>query len=300
MKRVRLLIVAFLVLALLLLLGCAGRNAGNSRNEDEKSGSWEQRGRMVEEIAIAAKSADTVRMDLRFGAAEFRLRPANMSPLAEGQIVYYDHRLVPEIIDDNNYVKISQETSGIAGSLDNVKTEWNLNLSTRQVLDLSISAGAFDGEFDFSGLQLTSLSMATGAAEGKVIFNKRNPQKMRRFDFSTGASSFKLSGLLNADFEHLDFKGGAGSYTLDFGGSLQHDDSVQADISVGVCDLTIIVPHDVSTRVVMKGALTSVSPGSFLVAGSREYVNGAYNSAKPTLEIIINMSVGSLDLKESR
>lgn len=298
MKRVRLFIAVVLVLALSLLLGCGSQDTENSRNKDQNNGSWEQRGRMVQEVAIDTKTADIVRMDLRFGAADFRLRPANMSPLAEGQIVYYDHRLAPEIIDDSNYVKISQETRDMVASLDNVKTEWDLNVSTRQVLDLSISAGAFEGEFDFSGLQLANLSMSTGAAEGKVTFNKRNPQKMRRFGFSTGASSFVLSGLLNANLEYLDFKGGAGSYTLDFGGSLPND-SVQAEIAVGVCEMTIIVPREVSTRVVIKGALTSVSPGPFLVAGSREYVNGAYDSSKPTLEVIVHMSVGSLNLKES-
>lgn len=297
MKRVRLSAAIVLVLALSLLLGCGSQNTENSRNEDQKSGSWEQLGRMIKEVAIDTKTADIVRMDLRFGAADFRLRSANMSPLAEGQIVYYDRRLAPKIIDDNNYVKISQEARDMVG-FDNVKTEWDLNVSTRQVLDLSISAGAFEGEFDFSGLQLAGLSMSTGAAEGKVSFNKKNPQKMRRFEFSTGASSFVLSGLLNANLEYLDFNGGAGSYTLDFGGSLQNN-SVQADIAVGVCEMTIIVPRDVSTRVVIKGVLTSVSHGPFLVAGSREYVNGAYDSSKPTLEVIVNMSFSSLNLKES-
>ena len=251
MKLIRLPIAVVLVLALSLLPGCGNQNTENSRNEDQNSGSWEQRGRMVKEVTIDARTADTVRLDLRFGAADFRLRPANMGPLAEGQVVYYDRRLVPEITDNNNYVKISQETRGIVSGLDNYKTEWDLNLSTRQVLDLSISAGAFEGKFDFSGLQLVNLSMATGAAEGKVAFNKKNPQTMRRFEFSTGASSFDLSGLLNASFKYLDFKGGAGSYTLDFGGSLQNE-SVQAEIAVGVCDITIFVPRNVSTRVVLK------------------------------------------------
>jgi len=300
MKRIRLSIAVVFILALALLLGCGTGNQNNedSRNEDRNSGSWEQRGRMVKEVTIDARTADTVRLDLRFGAADFRLRPANMGPLVEGQIVYYDHRLVPEITDSGNYVKISQETKGIVSGLDNYKTEWDLNLSTRQVLDLSISAGAFEGEFDFSGLQLVNLSMVTGAADGKVTFNKKNPQTMRRFEFSTGASSFDLSGLLNASFKYLNFKGGAGSYTLDFGGSLRQE-SVQADISVGVCDITIVVPRNISTCVVIKGALTSVSHGPFLVAGSREYVNEAYNSSRPTLEIIVNMGVGSLNLKES-
>jgi len=298
MKHVRLSIAIALILALSLLLGCGSQNAENSRNKNQNSGSWEQRGRIVKDITIGAKTADTVRMELRFGAADFRLRPANMRPLVEGQIAYFDSRLAPEITEYSDYVKISQETWDMAATLDNVKTEWDLNLSTRQVLDLSIHAGAFKGEFDFSGLRLANLTMATGAADGEVAFNKENPQTMRRFEFSTGASSFDLSGLLNAGFKYMDFKGGAGTYTLDFGGNLRKE-SVQAEIAVGVCEMTILVPRDVSTRVVLKGALTSVSHGSFLLAGSREYVNGAYDASKPTLEITVNMSLGSLNLKET-
>ena len=49
---------------------------------------------------------------------------------------------------------------------------------------------------------------------------------MESLTYDTGASSVTITGLADANFKKMEFKGGAGSFTLDFSGQLRTDGSV--------------------------------------------------------------------------
>ena len=70
-------------------------------------------------------------------------------------------------------------------------------------MDLSIDAGAYDGNMELGGLALKSLTVKDGAASVNLSFSEPNLIEMSRLSYSTGASEVKLSGLANANFTHL-------------------------------------------------------------------------------------------------
>lgn len=283
--------------AVILIFALAYVVAGCGPTVNEPQGTWEERGgnaiRTTHVNVGAARSAVTD-VEIGFGAADFRLTTANMLRLITGTVAYRDDRLKPDVESGPGFARVKQHAN-ITGP-DNVKSDWNLQLSTRYPMTLAITAGAFAGDFDLSGLRLQHLRLKTGAAESKVHFTRPNPERLDEMNISTGASSFEMDGLLNANFDYMRFGGGAGSYRLNFSGRLRR--AAEVDVRTGVCSLAIEVPGNVPARVVVKGALTSISQGSFVVAATREFVNSAYRAGRPALEITIEMGVGSVNLIE--
>ena len=67
---------------------------------------------------------------------------------------------------------------------------------------------------------MKSLVIKDGASDNVVSFDAVNPVNMTKLDYTTGASTVTLKGLANANFDIMSFTGGAGTYTLDFAGTL--------------------------------------------------------------------------------
>ena len=88
-------------------------------------------------------------------------------------------------------------------------------------MDLTIAAGAYEGNLELGGLALKSLTVKDGASHVDLSFPEPNQTEMSILRYETGASDVKLTGLANANFSTLTFSGGAGNYTLDFSGELQ-------------------------------------------------------------------------------
>ncbi len=75
---------------------------------------------------------------------------------------------------------------------------------------------------------------------------------MDRLQYETGASTVTMTGLANANFKTMEFKGGAGSYTLDFSGQLRTDATVR--VKAGVGTMRIVVPAQTAARVTVSGS----------------------------------------------
>jgi hypothetical protein len=114
--------------------------------------------------------------------------------------------------------------------------------------------------------------------------------QMDNFTYTTGASSLKLTGLGNANFTSLAFKGGAGSFTLDFAG-LQRDASVTVDAAAS--QVTLIIPAGARAHVLLSGGLTNVDAQGTWTHTASSYDTGTLG---PLLTIDAKMGVGNLVL----
>ena len=232
------------------------------------------------------------RVILKMGAGTFTLAPGGES-LISGTIRYNVPEWRPVTSNVNNTVTIREETTNRFTIPNNVVNDWNLKLSPNQLMDLSVEAGAYQGNMNLSGLKLADLSISDGASQTEVHFNSPNPVTMQRLTYKTGASQVKLYGLAYANFQHMTFDSGAGSYTLDFTGALKSDASV--DIRSGVSEVTIIVPNGMSARVYNQGGISSVdTQGAWTSAGNSYSTQGS----GPALTINVEMGVGSLKLRQ--
>jgi hypothetical protein len=249
---------------------------------------------VTEEILVPDPDPDVEVMDLTisFGAGEFNLNPGAES-LIEGTAVYNVEDFRPEINSSSSGVEISTgnlEINGFPRFHGNMKNNWDLQLSDRPI-DLHVVAGAYKGELELGGLSLTGLRVTDGAADVRVDFAEPNQEVMTLLRYETGASNVVLTNLGNANFQTMNFKGGAGNYELDFSGDLQKDAAVS--VEVGLSSLTVSCPDDLNVSVRFEGGLSNIS-----TQGSWGQSRGVYthDGDGPNLDITIKMGAGNLVL----
>jgi hypothetical protein len=240
-----------------------------------------------ESITVADPESDETRLTISFGAGELTLSPGAKS-LVDGTAIYNVEDLKPEIEKNGSNIKIKQGDFKSLPPIDNIKNEWDLKLGDMP-MDLTVKAGAYEGNFELGGLALKSLTVKDGAANVGLSFSEPNQTEMSILRYETGASNVKLTGLANANFSTLTFSAGAGNYTLDFSGELQRDAVVT--VAAGFGDLSLMIPEDVDAIVTVEGAALNINHSSGWAQNGQKYTQKGSGS---TLTILVKMSAGNL------
>ena len=247
----------------------------------------------TDEINVAALPAGEV-ADLRldFGAGELTLNPGDQGALVTGTATYNVKQLKPEVTVTGNEVVINNGDLkfNTLPVLKDFKNEWDLALGL-DPMNLDIQAGAYQGTIELGGLALHSLKVVDGAANVELTFSSPNPVEMDTLRYETGASQIHLTGLANANFSDMNFKGGAGEYVLDFSGELKRDATVTVD--AGLSSVTIIVPEGTAARVIVDRGLANVDIDSGWEKSGNDYTT---NGEGPELTINVNLGAGNLNL----
>ncbi len=106
---------------------------------------------------------------------------------------------------------------------------------------------------------------------------------------NAGAAEVKLTNLAESRASRIDLNGGAGSFTLDFGGDLKQDMAVSVD--AGAADVTIIVPEGTAAELTLQGALTDVE-----THGAWEHTGNKYVLEGAGPQIMFTVRLGAADL----
>lgn len=234
-------------------------------------------------------------LELNFGAGRLDISPGAADALVSGTATYNVSEFKPEVSIEGNQILITQEATrfeGIPSFGDNVENRWDLELSDAP-MNLRIAAGAYQGRYEFGGLSLQNLHISDGAADAEVSFSQPNLIEMETLRYETGASSVTLTGLANANFGEMIFRGGAGDYRLEFGGDLQREASIE--IESGLSNLVITVPSGTAAQLSVNGGLTNVDlGGDWGTSGTDQYT---LPGEGPTLSFTVDMGAGNLELR---
>ncbi len=250
----------------------------------------------IKEIRIPEldTAEDTAELTLAFGAGELFLSPGAEDALLEGTATYNVEDLKPETQIEDNRVNISNgnlEINGIPNFQDKVRNTWDFKFGESPI-DLTLKAGAYVGELELGGLNLTRLHISDGAADVRLNFAEPNQAVMRSLRYETGASNIEMTNLGNANFETMIFQGGAGNYELDFSGEWQNNAEVL--IETGLSNITITIPEGSNVEVTTEGGLSNVTArGEWQVSGSTYTLEGE----GPQLTITVEMGAGNLNLR---
>ncbi len=274
------------IISAILILALASMACGFSFDLPEQVKAGPE---VKEEISVADPKEDETRLLLSFGAGNLNLSTGAKN-LVDGTVVYNVEDLKPEIIEDGAQIEIKQGNFQGLPPFDGMKNEWDLQLGSSP-MELEISAGAYEGDFELGGLALTNLTINDGAADVSLSFSELNLAEMSEFNYSTGASDVRMEGLANANFERFIFNGGAGNYTLDFSGNLQRDATVSVDC--GLSDLTLIIPQGVNVVITIDSALADINLGDGWSQKGSVY---SQQGDGPTLTIIVNMGGGEITI----
>lgn len=244
---------------------------------------------VTDEISVETPDSDDVNLSLSFGAGDMTLSPG-ASQLVDGTATYNYSAFKPEVKTDDGNVEIQMGKIETFPAFSELENEWDFKLGDTP-MDLEISSGAYKGTFEFGGLALNTLTIKDGAAEVDLSFSELNLTEMSLFQYETGASNVKMTGLANANFSMMDFSSGAGDYTLDFSGELQRDASVR--IQSGLSNIIVIVPEGVHAIVTVDSGASNVSAGSGWSQNGDVYEQ---DGVGPTLTFVIEIGAGNITL----
>ncbi len=248
----------------------------------------------TEEIKVALPdNTDEIQVDISVGAAELKIS-GGAKDLVNGTIKYNVPAWKPSVELDDNHLVIKQEETefnGLPGK--QLNNEWDLQFTDERPLRMDINAGAYQGNLDLGGMNITRLKVNDGASDTNIDFSEPNTGIMESLDYNSGASTVKLTGLANANLEEMNFTAGAGTYTLDFSGDLQRDANVR--IEAGVSTIKVIIPDGTRAEIEVDGEMKDVNThGTWTVESNTYSTKGSGN----VIKIYINMNLGSLDLTQ--
>jgi len=174
---------------------------------------------------------------------------------------------------------------------------WELQFSPDIPISLDVELGVGKGEFRLGGLQVKDFTLSTGASDVLLSFDTPNVGAIENINIESGLSRFQARNLGNANFKHLRFQGGVGSYLLDFSGNLTSE--VDVDLEVGLGVVTVVIPSDVGARIVYDETWMSsidLDP-DFRTAGDNIYTTSNLGTAAGRMNLRVNSGVGSVKVR---
>ncbi len=244
---------------------------------------------VTDNITVSAPQSGATRLTVAFGAGDLNLS-AGAKDFVDGTATYNVPDLKPQIITQGSDIQIKQGELKNFAYPNQMHNKWDLQLGSSP-MDLTINAGAYNGTYELGGLSLTSLTVKDGASNVKMSFTQPNTSDMSLFRYETGASTVKLNGLANANFNTMIFNSGAGDYTLDFSGTLKRDATIT--ISSGLSNLILVIPQNIHAIVTTESGLSNVNAGPGWGQNGNVYTQSGSGS---TLTFIIKTGAGNLTL----
>lgn len=176
---------------------------------------------------------------------------------------------------------------------------WSMRFTDAIPIAFDIELGMGKGNIDLTDLNVKDFNISTGASSVTLRFDKPNRGIIENMNIETGLSKFKGYGLSNANFEHLKFQGGVGSYILDFSGDLKKD--VDVDIEVGLGSITILIPEEIGAKVYYeKNWISSIDlPKDFEEEEEDYYFSSNYYSVTGRINMHIEAGMGSVTIKRN-
>lgn len=237
---------------------------------------------------------------LEYGAGSLSIGPGQPAELYRMDLSYDNDRFVPlsDYEAGRGSVRLGLRASGDAGvrvvSRNQLQQQAAVAFSPRVDLALDLALGAVDADVELGGLRVTSLALKSGASRTAVRFSQPNPAHCRRAEFSAGAAELTVIGLGNSRCDTIEFEGGIGKVTLDFGGSWSSNARVHVKMAVG--ELTLRLPRRVGVRIAMDKFLSSFEPAGLVRRGD-EFVSPNYDRARQHLDLDLTTAVGGVNVE---
>ncbi len=176
---------------------------------------------------------------------------------------------------------------------------WNMRFTDAIPISFDMELGLGKGIIDLTNLRVKDLNLSAGASSVTLNFGAPNKNVIEDMTIESGLSKFQGQGLCNANFNHLKFEGGVGSYVLDFGGELKKE--VDVDIEVGLGSLTIIIPEEIGAHIIYeKNWISHIDlDRSISEREDDNYYTSNYASAKGRMNMRVEAGLGTVKIRRN-
>jgi len=272
-----------LILLFLIFIGITYESMANEEDEENR--------------VIPLGEVDSLRVTIKFGAGKLGLI-SGQEDVFEGNFQYDKSILKPniqyEILRETGILTLSQSIKKDLDLPFPYKNIWNLKLPPGIPLQLYINTATYSGDIDLTNLQIENLYLTSGASKTNIVFSQPNFIDLKKINIKTGASTIKMLGLANANFNEMNFTGGAGSYTFDFSGELTKKSKV--NINTGAAIIILKIPSNTGTMIIFRNFPASkLDIKGFIKINDQTYISPEYG--KSNAELNIEIKGGLLDVE---
>jgi hypothetical protein len=236
-------------------------------------------------------------VQIRYGAGELRLAPAESPMLYQMEMRYDERYFTPLTTYDpaRHTLRLGTEGTERRGRM-NVRDggRATIALSREVPLDLQLQFGAGEAEIDLGGMTLRRVAVSTGASDTRIHFSAPNRVAAEQVRIEAGAASLEVSGLANTRAERFSFQGGVGSTTLDFSGDWTR--SATASVQLGVGSVVLRIPRGVGVKVSRSSFLTSFDSEGLVKRGNN-FFSPDWETATYQLDLTVNAAFGSIRIE---
>jgi hypothetical protein len=233
--------------------------------------------------------------DVEYGAGTLTIAPAAPGTLYRSDLRYDGSQVQPDVGYTDGRFHFGMDGKHISGNRHyGERNRLDLQFGPDTPLSLDLKFGAGKATIDLGGLDVTSLSIATGASESLVSFSTPTKGACQDVDLQAGAAQMTVTGLGNLSPRSLTVQGGVGDVTLDFSGAWRND--LSGKISMGIGSLHLNMPRGIGLKVNKTSMLASFDAPGMVKQGS-VYVSQGYQSAQRHIEIDIDAAFGSINVK---
>jgi hypothetical protein len=240
---------------------------------------------------IPLGEVNSLKMTIKFGAGKLDLI-SGQEDVFEGNFQYDKSILKPniryEILGETGILTLSQSIKKDLSLSFPYKNVWNLKLPSGVPLQLSVYTATYSGDIDLTNLQIENFYLNSGASQTNIVFNQPNLVELKNINIKTGASTIKMLGLANANFNEMKFTGGAGSYTFDFSGNLILIKKSKVNINAGVAKIILKIPSAIGTKIIIKRfPAVKLDIRGFIKINDQTYISPEYGKSDAELDIEI-------------
>lgn len=259
------------------------------------------------------KGVNRLDVDLEYALGKLTIDANDKKDLISGYIRYYPDQITPEVsyekfgsrgifnVDVTTNEDIDREVhlkwdkfggKNILG--DHVNNELNFSLPPALPMELKLDLGLGDADLNFSRLYLTDVNLNCGLSDVILHFEEPNGVDCDRLNIDTGLGKLRASGLQYLRARDIYIKVGLGSANLDFAGKLDRDVSLTIDVGLGSLELKL--PRNANIRATITDNFLSQVDMDELIKRQGEWVSPTWSTDRPTIELDIDVGMGSVDL----
>jgi hypothetical protein len=239
---------------------------------------------------------------IEYAGGTLEVVPAPAGILYALRLTYDADRFVPVARFDPSTPRLTlgtealRQSGGVRVSHRGTSPAATIGLGTRADLDLDIELGAAEANLELGGVRISRLKLQTGASKTVVRFSEANPIRCSGAELSAGAAELLVVGLGHSRCGEVNFNGGVGKVTLDFGGSWSGPVHLDANMAMG--ELVLRVPRQAGVKLELDKFLASFAPAGLVrSADGRTWMSNGFASTAQQLVVEVETAFGGVTVE---
>lgn len=262
---------------------------------------------VTDEYIFNTRQYKDLNVSISYGLGDITISPNKKKDILKGYLTYDERKFKPtvtiESISSSGFLKIKtkkfKDWEPCKESFKDLEkhfdSELDLYLPPQIHTDLFLDFGLGNADIDLTGISITKLDIDCGLSDVNIDVNERNNASCESVSIENGLGDFSFFGLGNLGAEDVDINIGLGSADIDLSGKAIKDMDVNVDVGLGSLDM--ILPKNANIRIEVDASfLSSIDIYGLYQQKDRVWISPDWNKNYPTIEMDINVGMGSADI----